>query len=413
MSRQRAAGRSQGFTLLELVMAVAVFTMLGTMVVFLMRQGLDVFTVGTSESSALDRAETILPRMVYDLEALALPPSFDPARLPLTEEERLAGREEVVLPPVDVRLRSAQFLPRDVPEGPLKGVPATYMAWVVNVSEDRSDPWLRRAGSRTGEDRNDLEPTAIDAANVDTAFRASGGLREVCYVAVAEDAAHPALMTLYYGWRSPVGGVESLLDPTNLNSLAKIRARCRPISTGLLHLEARWRRVFGDGWEITTGRIGEREPYVGIVWDSTRALDRAFPLFRDRTSLGDPSDDVFPAWVRLEVTLIPPDALGLGRGETTLAGAVSSEDDRIVVADAMPFVGPGPQERWLKVDGEWMRYDVRRVTVPTRTIAVQRGQRGTKAVPHDGDAEVYVGLSTDRVVRLLFRDLFAVEEARR
>jgi prepilin-type N-terminal cleavage/methylation domain-containing protein len=399
----------RGFTLLELLMSLAVFTMLGTMVIFLMRQGLDVFAVGTAESSAQDRAETILPRIVHDLEGLTIPANFDPPPPRLSEEERMMGREERPLPPVRVRLRSARFPLKDVPDGPLKALPALYAAWVVDVSEDRSDPWLRRAGGRTGKDLKPLTPDEVDQANVDTAFHASGGLREVCYIAVAEEPLHPALMTLYAGWRSPVGGPDSLLEPTNLNTLDKVHAHCRPISRGILHMETRWRRVFATSWDVTNGRVGPRDPYVGAIWDSTRALDKEFPLFVSPDSLADPSDDVFPAWVRLDLTIVPPDALGLGRGETSLSEGINTSADEISVADVAPFTGPGPEDRWLKVDGEWMAYDVGRVRVAQRTIPVRRGQRGTVAASHEGDADVYVGLTSRRTVRLLYRDLYAVD----
>ena len=408
-----ACRRTRGFTMLELMMAMAIFTMLGAMVIFLMRKGLEIFAVGTAESSLQDRAETILPRLVRDLEGLALPASFDPPPPRLTEDEMLAGMEVEPLPPVDVRVRATRLQLRDVPPGPLKGIAAIYIAWVVDVSEDRSDPWFRRAGSRSGPDQKELEPDTLDQANIDTAFKASGGLKEVCYVAVAENPRSPAVMTVYQGWRSPVGGPDTLLDPANLDRLEKIHKRLRPVASGVLHLEARWRRVFAKDWRLTTGRVGEWDPYVGAIWDSTRALDPHFPLFKDPESLGDPSDDLFPAWVRLEVTLTAPSSLGLERGETTLEAGISKSDTKLLVQSALPFVGPGPAERWLKIDGEWMRTFIERVDVTGRKVSVQRGQRSTIAAPHEEGSEIFIGLGARRVVRLLYHDHYAKKESRR
>ena len=244
-------------------------------------------------------------------------------------------------------------------------------------------------------------------------YQASGGLREVCYIAVPDDPDNPALLTLYYGWRTPIGGAGTLLDPKNLDTLEEIREACRPIARGLLHFGVTWRRVFAKNWEATTGRIGEYDAYVGPFWDSTRALDKKFPLYRQIESLGDPSDDIFPAWGRLELVLTAPGTLGLGRGEPMLRDGTNSEDDAIFVEDPKQLVGPGPEERWLKVDGEWMRYEPRRVNLMTGKVHVDRGQRGTVKGPHDGGAEVHLGLPSSAVVRLLFRDHFARQEKRK
>jgi len=349
---------------------------------------------------------------VRDLETLALPAVFDPPPPPPSEEERLAGAVYRPPPPVDVRLRAGPIRLRDVPEGALKDVPCFYAAWVSDVSGDRSDPFLRRAGERPGPGQRPLTPAEVDRADVEAAYLATGGLRELCWIAVPEDPARPALLTLYRGWRSPVGGEKTLLDPGNLDTLAEIREACRPVATDVLHLGARWRRVFASSFEATTGPVGEREPYVGEVWDSTRALDRGFPLFRAPESLVDPSDDVFPAWARLELTLVGPSTAGPGRGETALRDDASSDADAIVVEDPVPLVGPGPEDRWIKVDAEWMRYRTSRVDVATGKVYVERGLRGTARVLHAAGAEVYHGLTSDATVRLLHRDRFARREGR-
>ncbi len=403
----RGAASRRGFTMVELLLAISVFSILGTFVVYMMRQGLGIFATGTTESSLQDRTETMLPRIVRDFEGLAIPASFDPPPPPPTEEEKLQGHDRPPPPPEDVRLRACWITLRDVPEGPLKSLPAWYMAWTTDISEDRSDPWIRRAGERSGPDLKDLEPAELDKATLDTAFRPTGGLREICYVAVPEDERFPGLLTVYRGWRSPVGGPRSLLDPKNLDSREQIHERCSAVATGVLYLGATWRRVFARSWEPTSGPVRETEAYVGPIWDSTRGLDRQFPLFAGPESLGDPSDDVFPAWVRLETTLVAPTALGLGRGDTALVDDIARDATAITVEDALPLVGPGPDERWLKVDGEWMRYRPLRVDLALGKIPVERGQRGTPAMDHDAASQVYVGLSTSATVKLLFHDRFA------
>ena len=234
---------------------------------------------------------------------------------------------------------------------------------------------------------------------------------EICYVAIPEDPDYPALLTLYEGFRSPIGGDESLLDPANVDTIREIRERCRPIAKGILHFGIVWRRVFATGWEETRGKVGEREPYVGRIWDSTRALDKQFALFKDLLSLGDPSDDIFPAWARLEITLMGPTTLGLGRGETSLADGINADERTITVLHPARLTGPGPDDRYLKIDGEWMSYQVSKVDgITGKIVGVQRGLRNTKKSSHTDGADVYVGLGSRRDVRLLSRDYYAKEE---
>lgn len=316
-------------------------------------------------------------------------------------------------PPVRTRLRSTFILLRDVPEGPLKGLPCFYAAWVMDIGGVRGDPLLRAAGLETGPDLKELTPAAIDAANVDTRFKATGGAQEVCYIAVPEDPDHPGILTLYRGFRSPVGGEETLLEEGNLDTLEKVHQRCRKVATGVLHVGILWRRVFARDWERTPGRIGETEPYVGTIWDSTRGIDKTFGLYKGDLSLGNPNDDVFPAWARLEITLAAPSALGYGKGETYLTESVGTDERSIRVAFPRALAQPGPDERFLKVDGEWMSYRVSRVDTVTGRIPVERGARDTVKAPHDSDAEVYVGLGESRDLRLLYHDRFAREGTRR
>lgn len=398
---------SRGFTMMELLMAMAIFSMLGLTVVILMRQAMTVFTSGTRGGLLQDRMATTIPQIEHSLKLVSLPASFDPPRAPPTEEDEMAEVEYTPPPPVRTRLRSTYVVMRDTPEGPLKGLPCYFGAWVEDISGKRGDPLLRLAGDRTGPDLRDIAPEEIDQATEDTMFKPSGGAREVCYVAVPEDPDHPAILTLYRGWRSPVGGEETLLEPENLDTLEKVRRRCRKITQGVLHFGITWRRVFAENWDPTSGRVGETEPFVGPIWDSTRALDKTFALYKDETSLGDPSDDIFPAWARLQITLAAPSAVGYKRGETYLADSVGAEVQTIRVANARAITAPGPNDRYLKVDGEWMRYRVSGVNAALGSVRVERGVRNTLAAPHDAEADVYVGLGESRDLRLLFRDRYA------
>jgi len=406
-----ASGRARGFTMLELMMAMTIFSMLGMIVVMLMRQGMTIFVQGTRDSVLQDRMDTVLPQIQRRVEVLTHPASFMPPPPPPPEEERLAGAEWTPPPPVDVRLRSGIIVPRDQMDEALKDRQCFYAAWVMDVSGDRSDEFLRRAGERTGPDLKEYVPAERDRPDPDAAFKPSGGRMEICYIAIPEDPHFPGLLTLYEGFRTPVGGEGTLLDPANLDSISEIRERCRPISRGILHFGIVWRRVFAKDWQITKGKVGERDSYVGWIWDSTRALDKQFALFKDELSLGDPSDDIFPAWARLEITLMGPTTLGLGRGETSLAEAIGDDDRSIIVLHPTRLTGPGADDRMLKIDGEWIGYRVSKVDgISGKITGVVRGLRNTKKSSHDDGADVYVGLDSRRDVRVLSRDYYAKEE---
>ena len=238
--------------------------------------------------------------------------------------------------------------------------------------------------TRTGPDLKEYVPAEREVPDPDAAYKPTGGRMEICYIAVPEDPLYPALLTLYEGFRTPVGGEGTLLDPANLDTIREIRERCRPVATGILHFGITWRRVFAKNWDATQGKVGEREAYVGSTWDSTRALDKQFALYKDELSLGDPSDDIFPAWARLEITLMGPTTLGLGRGETSLAGRINDDDRALTVLHPTRLTGPGQDERMLKIDGEWIGYRVSKVdAVSGKITGIDRGLRDTKKAAHE------------------------------
>jgi hypothetical protein len=220
------------------------------------------------------------------------------------------------------------------------------------------------------------------------------------------DARYPGLLSVFRGYRAPVGGADSLLDPANFDSITKIRAKFDLRHEGVLHFAVTWRRVTADSWDMSRG-AGEDTPYVGPVWDSTRALaGKDWPLHKGPASLADPSDDWFPQYVRLEATVAPAGFQGYGRGEVRLAASVVSEDLRLTLDVLQPLLGPGPPTpRWIKVDHEWMVYDARRVDIDKREVPVERGQRGTTKAAHSESADAYVGQSATEVLRLpVWRD---------
>jgi hypothetical protein len=322
-------------------------------------------------------------------------------------------------PPVQVRLRSGFIKLQKTGDETFKDITCPYFAFVAADASEWSDKLKRRAGDVPVPEGGlpALSPESLRTATKDTNYLPTGGLTEICYIAVPQDLIdppaknaprYPGVMSLYRGFRTPIGDKEkSLLDPRNLDTVAKIKAACRLVAEGLVHFGVRWRRAFATSWEIEQGiGLGETAAYVGPIWDSTRALDKEWPLFRGLQSLGDPSDDIFPPFVRLEATLAEPSQFGHGRGEMQLVGDVAAEASEVAVSDPDLLLGIDlGKERWLKIDGEWMQFEARDVDYQRRKVRVRRGMRGTTKAAHNSGAWVYIGRPSMLEVRLpVFRD---------
>ena len=81
-SRSRAFERSEmwrarGFTLLEIMVAMSLFTMIGLAVVMLMSTGVNMWLQGNRQSLREDRIEQSMPRLIQDARAILVPPQFD------------------------------------------------------------------------------------------------------------------------------------------------------------------------------------------------------------------------------------------------------------------------------------------------------------------------------------------------
>lgn len=156
-----------------------------------------------------------------------------------------------------------------------------------------------------------------------------------------------------------------------------------PIATDLLHFEV-------ELWAQTTvgfDRSGDSGPQW--VWDSARAGGllksedprQRFALDLGPMSLQDPTDDVFPR--RLRVTLV----LGIPGREARLARAMSANDGQmeLLTRGGLPPLESTP---WLKVGSEWVQHGA---VSGTHLTGVQRGGRGTRAVPHPAGTLVRAG----------------------
>ncbi len=402
-----------GFTMLELLIAMSIFTVLGTMAIYFMRNSLDIFNQGTSELAKLDRADIVLPKIVDDLAGLYIGDDWDPPTPPPEEDALLnAGMSKPPPPPPNaIRFRSG-FV--KLTDGVFKDYPCPYFAFIQATGSEWRDASLRRSGETIDEKALDYTPTTREKSDGSTQFKPMGGLMEVCYIAIPQSESQSSLLTLYRGFRAPIGSPSgSLLDPANLDTTDKVKAACRPIARDLVHFGALWRRSFSTSWDRFQGGTGsETDPYVGEVWDSTRGLDPKWQFFRGKDSASDNSDDIFPAFVRLEVTLQGTGLFGQGRGETRTLDVLNTEDRELRVHDVDFLIRPGPDKiRYLKIGSEWMRYHVDDVEYQAKKVRVHRAQRGTSKFLHKEGSWIYIGNPFTRDMRLpVTRDRFVVKK---
>lgn len=428
MSRRPPAA-ARGFTLLELLIAMALFAVLGIAVVSLLGQGMSIFRAGTADTRTSDRLQASLPPVVSDLAAAqpAQPPEVFPPPPPDDETPPEPGTDVVPAAPA-VRLRAGRVKLAELDES--WGTFA-YVALVRTNARESEDPILRQAGSvpvTPGVPVRVYEPATVDAlagTKTVTAVVAPGGLVEVVWIAIPEDpdparralATGPVvagpdwprgILTLYRLFRAPPGGPKSLLDPRNFDSIAKIRAAGRVMTEGVLSFEVTFRNVFAKSWADGTGggRVEDGQAYVGSVWDSTRALDKDFPLHRGAASLADVRDDVFPAFARVQLTLAEEGEFGFGRGDAFLAEGISEQEKNLVLSSVDPLLTPGFSERWLKLDGEWCSTSWEQIDPLAKKLVVARGRRGTRAVAHDAGAPVHVGASVATDVPMVPKDRY-------
>lgn len=410
--RRPAGAPARGFTILELLVSLSMFAILGIAIVSLLGQGLSLFSSGTADTTMQDRIQASFPAIRDELLQMQPPepPEVIPPPLP----------DDAEVPPVDpraaaegpaARLIAGSFTVRDT--GVEKGYDASYVGFVRTNGREAEDPLLRSSGTvgaATGVPLRHYDPAAAESG-VTGNLLATGGLLEVVYVAIPDDPDLPGMLTLYRLFRAPAGGSGSLLNlvggvPVAFDSVSKIRAAGRPVLEGVLHFGVTFRNLFATSWTdgAGAGKVFDGGAYVGTVWDSTRALHAKFPLHRGIDSLADVRDDVFPAMARLELVLAVEGPYGFNRGETLTTGAASADEKRIPIGDVEPLFRPGPPERYVKIGTEWMLVSVEATDLVERRITVVRGRRGTKAVEHKADEPVWFGRYVQTDVALTWKD---------
>lgn len=381
MSPRRAPARA-GFTLAEILVAISVFMVLGSMLVLAMTSAVDTWRQTEDRRLVYAEASMILKQVQGDLQNLVSPRPGE------------SGESRVrLLCDLDknhrYRLRFVRTLPGE-----------------------NQEEALRWSGFGPPDVYNDVMDGSIKA---DKRFQPLEGLMEVAYVMDPD----PKSNVLYRMVRSPVGGETSLFVDKNIESAEAIRKRGTPVSSGVLFLGYHFWTQYTTTWKLETALSDNLGSECGpeIFWDSSRGVlphpkspdgkkaASTFWMAAGAASRDDPSDDVFPRQIRVFVSI----AAGGSSPYAVLEQDLTKRDKDVRVdrADGFP-TGDDPELfRYLRVGTEWIHFKDR-TAFAFDVSAGGRGARGTRPQDHPEGTEVWGGRTFTETVEVpSYRDFWS------
>lgn len=358
--RRSCTGRG-GFTLVEVLVSIAIFLAMSTMTVLMVNMVLNAWKNGERERVIYTRASTGLNQIVEDLTSTI-------SREPLGVE-RVRVRFLCDLKDGKQRL----MFVRSIEAGPERT--HTYHSGMAGKSRELYD------GT---DDDNDK--------TIDNNLQALGGMMEVAYYVKGR--------TLMRGFRAPVQ--DSFLAGGLIGN------RAQPLVKDVLYLGFRFWHQYTLSWDDPprkkkSSRKSKKRKiptWPVRVWDSTRGI-KEIPFFMYRkpeetlyreSTLDYPADDVFPEMV--EITLVVEN--DSKRTTKTWLRAKTTESSihlRVESTRGFPDVpaaykGKGGPHNYIKIGGEWMKYGEK---TKRDFIIAKRGVRGTTRSSHARQSEVHVG----------------------
>lgn len=362
-----------GFTLLELLASIAVFSMLIAMLFQLVKSGLDVWSLGERGKEATQKASLLLDQITTDLRMTRADPAPGAANAPV----RMLADYSVL--DLDLDQHAETTVQR--------------LRFVRSLPEERFDPRIREIGDVPD---GTVPGDESDEAAVNARKRAAAGMAEVLYTTarLPVKGADPAPLVLLRAMKFPIGEPDSLCALDLPEDDKKFFRLGTPLADGVLYLGF-------DFWSRDTASFDVLPPLEGAAfdtWDSTRALllEREtlneFPLAKSKDSLAEGDDDVFPRRVR--VTLV----LERDADETfdiQLAEEVSPTATALRIRP-IRALDPATPYKFLKIGGEWVEWSV----IRGEEVMVTRGVRRSEAMAHPAGAKVHIGNTYQRTIEI-------------
>ncbi|MFC1479424.1 type II secretion system protein J [Planctomycetota bacterium] len=345
---------NKGFTLIELLISITIFLFLGILLVSLFQSGMDLWHSGEAGKTLYSRARNVLSVFRDDFIAMYRHPC-----------PRDNGEE------VDVRLVS------DLVEDSSLEYFSQRIRFVRTVPDEMNDYPLNSAGTYTIADPSD-NMKLFDQFNDHTelgahTLAAAGGLMEVGYLLKSNK--------LYRAVKGPIG-----YKTQHMGSLEKISlfngTLFFSMQNSILAANAGDTIIQVDSadafpaapdtasWDISDPRQAGEAAYR---WDST-CVNTNVPenhpfAFDDSDTVGDPSNDIFPAKAKV---LLVADS---NRRTKAISRFVKEESGAY-------------ERRFIKIGNEWISYS----SVDGDSFVVdERGARNTVQTAHSAGEEVLQG----------------------
>jgi hypothetical protein len=239
--------------------------------------------------------------------------------------------------------------------------------------------------------------SAAGGANASDERPARAGLVEVCWALLPDPAASADERPLGVLWRGERvrgdPGTLSFFDEGFFGAGGKpVPGALHAVSGGVLWLDvwyATQTSVVHDGWSL-----GEELSDCSASWDAwNRGRPNAERTFLNRAPAGMPQAKdlpILPRRIRIELELERPEDL---KFRTRLAAELGADAGQLEVRDGRRLP---PRDAHVLVGEEWMRV----LSVDGERISVERARRGTRAVAHPRDALVHHGWPIAREIPL-------------
>lgn len=411
------SSRARGLTLLELLIAMTIFSVLGIFLFTLVARSLEIYRSAEGEGELIDDLDTGLSPLIDDLSCVSIgDPSgsgqkvefrctHDRRYIPSTEAGANAGKDRPIAYSVgDCRsfvLRFVRTFPGSELESTIGRFAGTsndaknYIDGVDDLEESGAIKATRRGVvTRSAEKGGAQQPPT-------PGLLAPGGLTEVMYFVESGPFDPPGLSTLYRCARSPVGGSGSFFDPGMLDQMTPewIAARGVPIVSHVAYFAVLFWSQASESWmtaETLDGRgIGVRDgSWRGseYFWDSTRGRLSEFSLSRGAGSLQNYRDDIFPSRAMIVMTL----ASGGSADGGLVVGKIPQDAKTIGVTNPKAVKAAAENGGYVKIGDEWVR--VR--SVDGNQMTVDRGVRQTTPSVHEPGTPYFAGRTFTKVVEI-------------
>ena len=396
-----------GFSLIELLVAMGIFSVIGVAIVSLLARASEFSRLGSSTTEVLDTLQSFTETFGADSAAI------------YTRAASARGAP-------NVRLWS-DIVKCDVDGDGKPDTTVRRLMFVRMIQDEATSPTTRAAGTVVGaREFYDQSKDVQEAAN--GTLRATGGLQEVFWTAVPESKDDLSVMTLYRAVVSPIGVPGRTFFPNRTADdpaargpqdrgpvdLADIKAVARPVLSGVLYFGVEFWARRTETWD--TSIVPPKGPLA--VWDSTRgimqkAAGRSTEGFwyakasgaDSPSSLDDPTDDTFPR--RMRVTLVAEES-GQAARTGVLMGDITPDTSFVELSDTKFIPATDTTHRFVKIGSEWIEFQS--VEDGGRLTGCKRGARGTTAQTHTQGERVHYGRTVVREISIAtFRDAYRDE----